>query len=166
MARFKSKNTSPERAFRMLLVRHQIKHVCHPRIPGIPRRSADFRVGKYFVFVNGRHWHDPSGTTKSMAIFWRRKVLKNHERDQDTYRHLLACDYVPVVLWDDAPEEWDGAIKLLAGSAGTPATLPAPSSGEERTSRSRSRAPGRRSRSRPGRTGAGRVQAERGSASP
>ena len=54
MAQFKSRNTGPERRFRMMLVRAGIRHELHPRIPGIPRRSADFRIGDAFVFVHGR----------------------------------------------------------------------------------------------------------------
>lgn len=96
-----SKSTKPERIFRMMLVRRGVKHALHPRIPGYPRRSADLLVGKTFVFIHGRFWHDPSGRSRTMSTYWRNKVASNHQRDLSTRRQLNRLGYSFITIWCD-----------------------------------------------------------------
>lgn len=108
-----SKNTRPERRVRMWLVRNGIKHKLHPPIPGIPRRSADFRVGDALLFVHGRFWHDPGAGTRTMSTFWREKILRNAQRDRETRDHLDSTGVRHMTIWED-----DDLSELL------PAALP------------------------------------------
>lgn len=96
-----SKWTGPERKFRMMLVRREIAHECHPGIPSYPRRSADFRVGDTWVFIHGRFWHDPWHSTRKMSKYWRDKVKENSERDAETRAFLKQVGWQCVVIWDD-----------------------------------------------------------------
>lgn len=97
-----SKNTKPERIVRMEMVRLGLRFECHPRVPGCPRRSADFRCGDTFVFVHGRFWHDPRSRSTSISSYWRKKVASNHRRDRSTQRILRRAGLKSIVIWDDA----------------------------------------------------------------
>lgn len=126
-----------------MLVRAGVKHQMHPRIPGLPRRTADFRVGDIFIFMHGRFWHDPKGPTEQMNLFWRSKVRNNRKRDLSTYRHLYAAEYGVIELWDDRPHLWPRAVwyaatlKRAAGRVSLRRRVP--SSVAVQTSRTRSR---------------------------
>lgn len=85
----------------MMLIRAGLYFKMHAPIPGLPRRSCDFRVGDTFVFVHGRFWHDPEGRSRRMSAYWRRKVRRNAERDEETRLHLKKLGHSVIVLWDD-----------------------------------------------------------------
>lgn len=96
-----SKNTRPERVFRAMLISRRLKFRCHPPIPGMPRRSADFLVNGVYVFIHGRFWHDSSHATRRMSRLWRDKVSKNERRDYETREHLRIHGHTSTVIWDD-----------------------------------------------------------------
>lgn len=142
-----SKNTRPERLVRMWLVRRRMSHRLHVPIHGLPRRSADLRVGEVLVFVHGRFWHDRTGPTRTMSAFWRDKVRRNAERDAETLAHLDRIVQQYLVIWDDDPIE-----EKLTEAFLQPQSRPFASSGAGRTCRTRSRRHGQRSQSHRGRT--------------
>jgi DNA mismatch endonuclease, patch repair protein len=96
-----SHNTRPERVVRMCLVKLGVNFECQAKLPHMPRRTADFRVGCTYIFVNGRFWHDPKGKTKQMSKFWRDKVKGNRRRQRQTRRLLRRLGYRTRVIWCD-----------------------------------------------------------------
>ncbi len=139
-----SKHTRPERRVRMWFVRNGLCHELHPRLPGLPRRSADFRVQDVLVFVHGRFWHDPRAGTRSMSPYWREKVKRNAQRDRDTRRHLDSVGARYVVLWED-----DELSEVLPARLWPLLSKPSASSAAGRSSRTRTAPRALGSRSRP-----------------
>lgn len=103
------KNTAPELALRSLLHGMGLRYRIDCRlIPGL-RRKADvsFPRLKVAVFVNGCFWHGcPKHATwpKANGEYWRRKILRNRERDKDTDRRLAEEGWLVIRVWEhEAP---------------------------------------------------------------
>lgn len=73
------------------------------RLPGSP----DIVLPKYktVIFVNGCFWHGHTGCKyfvwpQNNAGFWREKIQRNIERDQETYKVLQEMGWKIIVVWE------------------------------------------------------------------
>ena len=99
------KDTGPELALRTALFRMGLRYRIDRRpIPGL-RRKADmlFRGLKVAVFVDGCFWHgcpDHATWPKANGEYWRRKILRNRDRDGDTDRRLAEAGWISIRVWE------------------------------------------------------------------
>lgn len=104
MSHIRGKNTKPELIVRRFLHANGYRFRIHvKRLPGTP----DIVMRKYRVaiFVNGCFWHGHDGChlyvlPKSNTEFWQSKVLRNKERDQQTYVQLKAMGWHVIRIWE------------------------------------------------------------------
>lgn len=104
-ARTKGRDTKPERELRSLLhargIRFYVDRAPDPNL----RRRADilFPRQRIAVFVDGCFFHGcPIHGTwpKHNAVFWRRKIETNIQRDRDTDERLRALGWQVVRIWE------------------------------------------------------------------
>lgn len=104
MSRIKSKDTKPEIIVRSylfskgLLFRKNDK-----RYPGSP----DIVLPKYntMVFVHGCFWHLHDGCKyaimpKSNVDYWKKKLYKNKERDEQNQKELKEMGWNVIIIWE------------------------------------------------------------------
>ena len=104
MSQIRSKNTNPERLVRQLLWRHGFRYRINvKRLPGSP----DIVLPKYrtAIFVHGCFWHGHKGCRnasipKSNTDFWKAKITRNKERDQEVWRQLEAEGWYVIIVWE------------------------------------------------------------------
>ena len=72
-------------------------------LPGKP----DILLPKYrtAIFVNGCFWHGHKGcifyiVPKTNTDFWKAKVTRNQQRDQDVWRRLEAQGWFVIIVWE------------------------------------------------------------------
>jgi len=100
MSRVKNKDTDIEKIVRSEL--HKLgyrfrKHV--KELPGTP--DIVFTKAKVAVFIDGDFWHGyrfPQWEHK-VSDFWKKKILKNRERDQKNFRKLRNMGWKVIRLW-------------------------------------------------------------------
>lgn len=110
------KNTKGERTVRMWLTRNGFKFELHPLVKGT--RRADFLVNDVYLFIDGRFWHDPEHTTKTMSKYWRDKIRKNFERDRDTEAWMNENGKKFIRIWDSDlknPKRWKAKLLKALG---------------------------------------------------
>ena len=104
MAAIHSASTKPE-----LKLRHALWHlgfryrVNVRRLPGSP----DIVLPKYrtVIFVHGCFWHGHkdckyASTPKINTDFWKAKIIRNQERDQNVWRLLEAKGWSVIIVWE------------------------------------------------------------------
>ena len=101
----KPKDTAPEKALRSELYKLGLHYRIDVRPVKELNRRADivFRSAKVAVFVDGCFWHGCSkhGTqAKANAEFWRNKIERNKERDEETNRLLKKAGWKVVRVWE------------------------------------------------------------------
>lgn len=104
MSKIRSVNTKPELALRRALWLKGFRYLVNDkRLPGKP----DVVLPKYrtAVFVHGCFWHGHEGCSKytipkTNTDFWKAKVARNKERDQETWRQLEAMGWFVIVVWE------------------------------------------------------------------
>ncbi len=104
MAAIHSASTKPELKLRLALWRMGFRYrVNEKRLPGTP----DIVLSKYrtAVFVHGCFWHGHKGckyytVPKTNTEFWKAKVARNQERDQDVWRQLEAKGWYVIIVWE------------------------------------------------------------------
>jgi DNA mismatch endonuclease, patch repair protein len=74
-----------------------------PDLPGRP--DLTFARWGTVLFVNGCFWHQHSkckrsALPKTNVEFWRRKLARNVERDQDNYSLLKRAGWRVLVIWE------------------------------------------------------------------
>lgn len=103
MRSIKPKNTSPELEVRSMVRRLGWRFRSHVKeLPGTPDLVLP-RLRK-IVLVHGCFWHchsgcKKSGLPKSNVKFWRRKLLRNKERDRENRRALRKLGWSVLVIW-------------------------------------------------------------------
>ena len=122
MSHNRANNTSPE-----LKLRHAIWHmgfryrVNDKRLPGSP----DIVLPKYHtvIFVHGCFWHGhkdcPNYTTpKSNTDFWKAKIERNQQRDQEVWRQLEAKGWYVLIVWECELKKlrFEGTIERVAST--------------------------------------------------
>lgn len=104
MSLIHAKNTKPELVLRHSLWRRGFRYrVNVRRLPGSP----DIVLSQYktVIFVHGCFWHGHKGcknytVPKTNIEFWRAKIARNQERDQETWRQLEAKGWAVIVVWE------------------------------------------------------------------
>ena len=104
MSHIRSVNTKPEVALRRALWRRGFRYRVNVKsLPGSP----DIVLPKHrtVVFVHGCFWHGHKGCKiyhlpQTNTEFWRAKVARNQERDQEVWRQLEAKGWSVVIVWE------------------------------------------------------------------
>lgn len=104
MAAIHSVSTKPELILRKALWRIGFRYRINEKsLPGKP----DIVLPKYrtVIFIHGCFWHGHKGckfytTPKTNTNFWKGKILRNQERDQDVWRQLEAMGWAVIVVWE------------------------------------------------------------------
>lgn len=104
MAAIRSKDTKPEILVRRFLWSRGFRYrLNNPRLPGHP----DIVLHKYrtCIFVNGCFWHGHEGCKyfvmpKTNTDFWRKKILRNKERDREEQQQLAQMGWHVIVVWE------------------------------------------------------------------
>jgi DNA mismatch endonuclease (patch repair protein) len=104
MSHNRAKNTGPELRLRNTLwhlgfrYRVNVKH-----LPGSP----DIVLPKYrtVIFVHGCFWHGHkdcknASTPKTNTDFWKAKITRNQQRDQEVWRQLEAKGWAVIIVWE------------------------------------------------------------------
>lgn len=123
MARQRRRDTGAELALRRELHRRGLRYRVDVPVPGLPRRRADllFSKAKVAVFVDGCFWHgckEHKTMPRANDVWWRQKLDRNVERDQETDRHLIASGWRVVRVWEHDPI--DEAVTRVLGVLGEP----------------------------------------------
>lgn len=101
----KPRDTAPEKALRSALHKQGLRfRIDQKPIEGLNRRAdIIFRSAKVAIFVDGCFWHGcpKHGTqAKANAEFWRNKIERNKERDEETNRLLKKAGWKVVRVWE------------------------------------------------------------------
>lgn len=104
MSQIKGKNTKPEELVRKFLFSKGYRYRKNDkRLPGSP----DIVLPKYktVVFVNGCFWHGHNGCKyfvwpQSNAAFWKEKILRNIDRDNQNYCQLRESGWKVLLVWE------------------------------------------------------------------
>lgn len=104
MAAIRSINTKPELLLRKALWHKGLRYKTNSKqLPGAP----DIVLPKYHsvVFVHGCFWHGHKNckrysVPKTNTDYWRAKVARNQERDQEVWRQLEAKGWAVIIVWE------------------------------------------------------------------
>ena len=104
MAAIHSASTKPELLLRKALWRLGFRYCVNvKRLPGSP----DVVLPKYrtVIFVHGCFWHGHkdcknASTPKTNTDFWKAKITRNQERDQEVWRQLEAKGWYVIIIWE------------------------------------------------------------------
>ncbi len=103
MSRIRGKDTKPEELVRKYLFAQGFRYRKNdPRLPGKP----DIVLPKYrtVVLVNGCFWHHHDCRyfvwPKNNAEFWKKKIDRNVERDQENVKQLEKAGWRVIVIWE------------------------------------------------------------------
>jgi len=104
MSRIRSKNTGPEKMMRAAIGAEGIKgyRLHYAKAPGKP--DIAFVGRKVAVFVHGCFWHScphcQRYTPKSNRVWWKKKLGRNVERDQEKAAALRRAGWRVVTVWE------------------------------------------------------------------
>ena len=104
MAKVHTVSTQPEQTLRHALWGQGFRYkVNDRRLPGKP----DIVLPKYrtAIFVHGCFWHGHKDckyytVPKTNTDFWKAKVARNQERDQEVWRQLEAKGWFVIIVWE------------------------------------------------------------------
>lgn len=103
MSQIRSVNTKPEEIVRKYLFSKGLRYRKNDkRLPGKP----DIVLPKYktVVFVNGCFWHKHDcgrfHWPQSNPEYWRKKILRNVERDEENLKKLNELGWKVIVVWE------------------------------------------------------------------
>ena len=104
MSHNRAKNTGPELLLRRAIWRLGFRYrVNDKHLPGSP----DIVLPKYHtvIFVHGCFWHGHKNcknatTPKTNTDFWKAKITRNQERDQEVWRKLEANGWYVLIVWE------------------------------------------------------------------
>lgn len=104
MSHNRAKNTGPELTLRHALWNLGFRYrVNDKRLPGSP----DIVLPKYrsIIFVHGCFWHGHkdcknANIPKSNTEFWKTKITRNQQRDQEVWRQLEAKGWSVIIVWE------------------------------------------------------------------
>jgi DNA mismatch endonuclease, patch repair protein len=106
MGRIRGKDTEPEKIVRSYLHTKGLRFRIHRKdLPGNP----DIVLPKYntVVFIQGCFWHNHSKPKcshskipKSNSEFWKKKFVKNVNRDENNQKELLNYGWNVEVVWE------------------------------------------------------------------
>ena len=104
MAAIHSASTKPELKLRRALWNQGFRYRINDKLlPGSP----DIVLPKYHtvIFVHGCFWHGHKNcknatTPKTNTDFWKAKITRNQERDQEVWRKLEAKGWYVLIVWE------------------------------------------------------------------
>jgi len=104
MSRIRSTNTKIEEIVRKYLFSRGLRYrICDKRYPGKP----DIVFPKYntIVFIHGCFWHSHKGCPgfvmpKSRLDYWKPKLKKNRQRDNENEKKLRAMGWCVLIIWE------------------------------------------------------------------
>ena len=102
MSRIKNKNTTPEVVIRKLIYSLGYRYCLHQKdLPGTP--DIVFIKKKKAIFIHGCFWHGHCCKRGSLPELnkeqWRAKILKNVERDHQSFEALINMGWEYIVIW-------------------------------------------------------------------
>lgn len=118
MSHIKGKDTSIEVSVRHWLYHNGIRYRKNSKkITGSP----DISIQKYklAIFINGCFWHGHDGCKnfrlpKSNEKFWKNKINRNIERDNENYAKLDKEDWLVIVIWEcNLKHDFNGEMEKL-----------------------------------------------------
>lgn len=104
MAQVRSRNTSPEKRVRRMLVSLKVRHTSRaPNLPGTP--DVILPDHKLAIFVHGCFWHRHRGCSrtswpKTHRRFWKNKFAENVCRDRHVLRAIRKKGWSAAVVWE------------------------------------------------------------------
>ncbi len=123
MSAVKSKDTRPELKLRKALWREGLRYrVNYKKLPGKP--DIVFTKWKVAVFCDGDFWHGHNWAIRgqkslqeelsSYSQYWRDKILRNIERDEENNKALIALGWTVVRIWEsDIKNDLDGCVEMI-----------------------------------------------------
>lgn len=103
MSRIRSKNNAPEEKVRKFLFSKGFRYRKNDKkLPGCP----DIVLPKYktVIFVNGCFWHKHSCKRfvwpASSEEYWKKKILRNVERDEANAKALKELGWKVLIVWE------------------------------------------------------------------
>lgn len=126
MSAVKSKDTRPELKLRKALWREGLRYrVNYKKLPGKP--DIVFAKWKVVVFCDGDFWHGHNWAVRGQnslqeelsgySQYWREKILRNIERDDENNKALIALGWTVVRIWEsDIKNDLDGCVKTVKES--------------------------------------------------
>ena len=115
MSMIKEKNSNIEREFATLLRYLDIKYKSHPKLlPGKP----DFRLvnQEIVIFIDSCFWHGcrhHGSFPKSNKHFWKQKITRNKERDQEINREYKKMGWRVIRIWEHNLKQQDFKNKII-----------------------------------------------------
>ena len=120
MSHIRSQNTKPEVALRRALWRRGFRYRLNvKKLPGSP----DIVLPKHrtVVFMHGCFWHGHKGCKiyhlpQTNTEFWKAKITRNQERDQEVWRQLEAKGWSVVIVWECelVKAKFEGTVERVA----------------------------------------------------
>ena len=109
MSAVKSKDTRPELKLRKALWKEGLRYrVNYKRLPGKP--DIVFTKWKVVVFCDGDYWHGHNWAIRGQSSlqeelsgysqYWRDKILRNIERDEENNMALKAQGWTVIRIWE------------------------------------------------------------------
>lgn len=123
MAAIRSKNTRPELMLRSALWKKNLRfRVNYKKLPGTP--DIAFTKQMVVVFCDGDYWHGHYWAVRGLSSleeelagytdFWKKKILRNIERDEENNRALRALGWTVVRVWEsEIKKNLDDCVKMI-----------------------------------------------------
>lgn len=115
MSHIRSTNSKPEEIVRKYLFSQGLRYRKNVRaLPGCP----DIVLPKYktVIFVNGCFWHKHNCSRfvwpSSNQDYWKPKILRNAERDQENRRRLEELGWRVITIWECELKKKDRDVLL------------------------------------------------------
>lgn len=123
MSAIKSKDTRPELALRRALWSRGLRYrVNYEKLPGKP--DIVFTKKRVVIFCDGDFWHGHNWAIRGMesleeelmgySEYWRKKILRNVERDNENDRILRGLGWTVIRIWEsDIKKNIDECVKTI-----------------------------------------------------
>ena len=123
MSAIPSKGTKPELILRKALWHENLRYrINFKELPGKP--DIVFTKQRVVVFCDGDFWHGHNWAIRGMknlqeeldnySDYWREKILRNIERDEENNKALGALGWTVIRIWEsDIKRDLDGCVKTV-----------------------------------------------------
>jgi DNA mismatch endonuclease (patch repair protein) len=123
MSAIPSKNTRPEIALRKALWSKKLRYrVNYDKLPGKP--DIVFTKQMVAVFCDGDYWHGHNWAIRGLSSleeelsgyseYWRAKILRNIERDEEDNKALQSLGWTVLRFWEsDIKRDLDGCVHAI-----------------------------------------------------
>lgn len=123
MSAVKSKDTRPELKLRKALWKEGLRYrVNYKKLSGRP--DIVFTKWKVVVFCDGDFWHGHNWAIRGQSSlqeelsgysqYWREKILRNIERDEENNKALMALGWMVIRIWEsDIKNDLEGCVKTV-----------------------------------------------------